>query len=168
MAKRGHWLRWYWRQMFSSALWARPVTHGFTADPTTLWIKNALSTARSDLRVAYHDPASVMSAFWPNWHTLTVNELTRWQFNRLVFGWLERQQDHTMTLRSTNWVNELPQRQFDWSTGGRDGSSMAGSVSFPQCAASLPHAFCDRRTTTTVVGDLTSKFVADLVQTSQN
>ena len=40
------------------------VTHRFTTDPTNQptnqWITNALSIARSDLRVAYRDPAPVI------------------------------------------------------------------------------------------------------------
>ena len=36
------------------------VTHRFAADRTNLWIKNALSTARSDPRVAYRDPTPVI------------------------------------------------------------------------------------------------------------
>ena len=58
--------------------------HGFTVDPTNLWIHHALSTACSDLRVAYRDPAPVihiMRALWP---------------------------------KKPTWVNEPPQRQFDF------------------------------------------------------
>ena len=116
--------------------WARPVTRRFTVDPTNLWINNAWSTACSDLRVAYRDPAPVIHivrTLWP-YKPTWINELpqrlngnsTLWSAGCRPVSFATRPYHATATTRP-------------WSTGGDGNPTMAGSMHFSRCEAGLPH-----------------------------